>query len=298
MPPAYQGAVSKFDYVTFETGLQHRNAQRGNVNRVYVQVHNRGFATAGNVTVKLLYAPASAGLPPLPSDFWTAFPNNAAAGSAWQPIGAAKTIASLSPTAPAILEWDWTTPTSAPQHSCLLVVIDCAGDPIPAGSKVFDVDWLVTHEKRAGLKNLHVVDAAPGTMVWKAIDFYGKTTMAVNAIRLLSGVRNSNAGVLLPKSAKASKPSGLTMKVPTQAQLTDLKRALGDSVVAALDTTKLYSLSEGQSGRIESLTFSAKGSTGAVLLPAAIKGTTRTLTIVQEDQTGTVAGGSTFVVRA
>ena len=38
--------------------------------------------------------------------------------------------------------------------------------------------------------------------------------------------------------------------------------------------------------------------TVAVLLPAAVKGSNPTLTIVQEDPAGNVAGGSTFVVRA
>jgi len=122
--------------------------------------------------------------------------------------------------------------------------------------------------------------------------------MTANAIRLLTGTRNSNAGVLLPKSAKTPTTSGLVVKAPTQAQLTDLKRTLDGKVVAALDTTKFYSLAEGQSGRLESVTFAAKGSTGAVLLPSAVKGATRMLTIVQEDQAGTVAGGSTFIVRA
>ena len=211
-PPSYQGPVSQFDYVTFETTLQHRNAQRGNVNRVYVQVHNRGFAPAANVTVKLLFAPAAAGLPPLPADFWTAFPNNAASASPWVPIGAAKTIASLSATAPAVLEWEWTTPASAPQHSCLLVVMDCPADPIPAGSKVFDVDGLVTQEKRAGLKNLHVVDAPSGTMPWRSIDLYGRPALKATAIRLFSNTTSSGAGILLPKSVKAAKATGLVVK--------------------------------------------------------------------------------------
>ena len=295
-PPAYQVPVAgSVDYVTFEASLQHRNPQRGNVNRVYVQVHNRGFAAASNVTVKLLYAPASAGLPALPADFWTAFPNDPAAASPWQPVGAAKTIASLSPATPAILEWDWTTPTTAPQHSCLLVVVDCASDPIPPGTKVLDVDALVVNEKRAGLKNLHVVDAAPGTAPWRAIDLYGGSS-PMAAIRLVASVRASNAGILLPRSL-APGLTGLVEKRPTQAQVRALKETLEREVVAALDTNRIYSLSEGLSGRLDGLTFTRTGFTAAVLLPAAARGASRTLTILQEDAAGAVGGGSTFVVR-
>ncbi|HEY7475736.1 MAG TPA: hypothetical protein VH679_12035 [Vicinamibacterales bacterium] len=295
-PPAYQAPVSGVDYVTFEASLQHRNAQRGNVNRVYVQVHNRGFAAAANVTVKLLYAPAAAGLPALPPDFWTAFPNDAAAASLWQPVGTAKTIASLSPTAPAILEWDWTTPVSAPQHSCLLAIIDGASDPIPAGSKVFDVDVLVANEKRAGLKNLHVVDAPTGTMPWRALDFYGGTAAAMKSIRVISSQRASNAAILLPKSVRP-RLTGLVEKSPTQAQLRALKETLDSRLVAALDTTRLYTLADGESGRLDAVPFTPKGFTAAVLLPAAARGAVRALTIVQEDEAGAVGGGSTFVVR-
>jgi photosystem II stability/assembly factor-like uncharacterized protein len=294
-PPAYQGPVSQLDYVTFETKLQHRNAQRGNVNRVYVQVHNRGFAPAPNVTVKLLFAPAAAGLPPLPADFWTAFPNNATSASAWVPIGTAKTIPSLSPTTPAVLEWDWTTPASAPQHSCLLIVMDSPADPLPAGSKVLDVDALVSKEKRVGLKNLHVVDVAAGTMMWRAIDFYDKTSVKVTAIRLFSNIKNSGAGLLLPKAAKPN-TSGLVVRKPTQASLKQMKTDLGKAA-DALDTTRLYAL-EGLTGRLENIKFPANGFTAAVLLPQAANGSSRTLTIVQEDQAGNIGGGSTFAVRA
>ncbi len=160
-PLSFQMNVADVDYVAFESKLAHRNPQRSRVNRVYVQVHNRGIQPAASVTVKIFYADASAGspagLPNLPSDFWTAFPGNSVDTSHWKPIGAAKVIASLLPTVPTVLEWDWNTPTSAASNSCLLVVTDCPSDPILAASKGFNVDALVSNEKRVGLKNLHVV---------------------------------------------------------------------------------------------------------------------------------------------
>ena len=113
-PPNYQNERSTdVDYLAFEAKLEHRNAQRGRVNRLYVQVHNRGIQPANNVTVKILYATASAGLPPLPGDFWTAFPGDSIDTTNWKPIGSAKMIPVLSNTKPEILEWDWTTPSTA-----------------------------------------------------------------------------------------------------------------------------------------------------------------------------------------
>src|SRR5262249_39628403 len=40
-PPAYQMPVADVDYVAFENRLAHRNPQRGQVNRIYVQLRNR-----------------------------------------------------------------------------------------------------------------------------------------------------------------------------------------------------------------------------------------------------------------
>src|SRR5207237_3996615 len=137
-PHTYQLPVASVDYLVYETRLQHTDTQRGVLNRVYVQVHNRGIQTANNVTVKILYADASPGLPNLPSDFWTAFPGNGNQ-TFWKAIGAAKVIANLSPRRPEILEWDWTPPVTAASHSCLLIVVDCPSDPIPPANKVFNI---------------------------------------------------------------------------------------------------------------------------------------------------------------
>ena len=118
--------VSAVDYAAFESALQHRQPQRARLNRVYVQLDKRGFQPATGVNVKLLWAEASAALPNLPADFWTAFPADSYDTTLWHPVGAAQTIASFKPGIPVVLEWDWTPPPSAAEHSCMLVVIDSA----------------------------------------------------------------------------------------------------------------------------------------------------------------------------
>ena len=147
---AYQMPVTSVDYIAFETTLEHRNPQHGKVNRVYVQVHNRGILPASNVVVKILYADATPGLPDLPADFWTAFPADSAAPGPWAPIGAAQTIASLRPERPAVLEWDWTPPMSAAAHSCLLVIASCVED-LP-GVTPLVLDQVVTQNRQVGLE--------------------------------------------------------------------------------------------------------------------------------------------------
>jgi len=83
-----------------------------------------------------MYADASAGLPNLPPDFWTSYPGDTSNTTNWKPIGTAKVIPSLSNNIRAILEWDWTTPVGAADHSCLLVIVDSASNPIPASKSV------------------------------------------------------------------------------------------------------------------------------------------------------------------
>jgi hypothetical protein len=155
--PAYQMNVAEVDYAAFEARLYHRNPRRGQVNRVYVQINNRGIKPASQVSVKLLYAKSAESLPALPADFWSAFPNDSAHTSVWKPIGAAKLVPTVSHLEPLILSWDWSTPEDAPERSCLLVVVDCAADPIPPGNRIRNVQKLSREDKRVGLLKVRVV---------------------------------------------------------------------------------------------------------------------------------------------
>jgi hypothetical protein len=298
VPPEYQSAVADVDYVAFESRLEHRNPQRGRVNRVYVQVHNRGIHAAAQVTVKVHAADASAGLPPLPADFWTAFPADSTDLSHWQPIGPARTVP-VSATEPAVVEWDWTTPTAAADHSCLLVVLDSADDSIPAAAKVLDVGALVANERRVGLKNLHVVNAIPGAGRWAPFRFCGDAGKLHTVRWLPSAVTGWTVGLVLQKAAqKKLKVNGFKQKKLTRAQLQALQERLGDQAVK-FDTGGVYVLtSPARGGVLEHLKLLKDGLRAALwLAPAANAGAPGRLTVVQE-AAGSVVGGSTFVLRA
>ena len=227
----YQMPIASVDYVAYETKLEHNDPQRGVINRVYVQVHNRGIQTASNVTVKILYANASPGLPSLPANFWTAFPGNGDQTN-WKAIGVAKVIPSLSPRRPEILEWDWVPPLTASQHSCLLIVVDSPGDPIPAAHKVFDIGTLVTQEKRVGLKNLHVIDALPAPF-WSGLTIFGATS-ATTSLRLEGIPRGWSVGLLFPSTvATKLEFTGLKQTVIPKAHVESLTRFLGRTPKAA-----------------------------------------------------------------
>jgi hypothetical protein len=255
-----------------------------------VQIHNRGIQPATNVTVKILYADATPGLPNLPANFWTAFPGNGTTTD-WTPIGVAQTIPSISPSRPEILEWDWVPPATAAQHSCLLIVADCASDPIPSANKVFDIAQLVTTEKRVGLKNLHLVDAVAAP-IWSRIQI----PAAINpkdVLRLIAPPPGWSIGLLAPNSVSDKlQTKGLTRSKLNNQQLETLKRELQDDY-------KLYSPARFQTVAPEGAElagFSKSKNQGDLLLlftpQKKIRGS---LTIVAESQ-GKVIGGNTFIL--
>src|SRR5205085_2866404 len=144
---------------------------------------------------------ATLGLPPLPADFWAAFPNDSADTTRWRPVGAAATVPVVQPFAPTVLEWDWPTPADAADHSCALVIVDSASDPIPAANRTLDVGSLIGREKRVGLKNLHVVDAPPAAYYVTPVKLYGNTDTTFR-VRFPASQFKGQVGALLWKGPK------------------------------------------------------------------------------------------------
>jgi len=304
-PQSFQYAPSDVDFVVYEAQLYHRDAERGNVNRVYAQVHNRGIK-ASNVTVKLLFADATAKVPLLPNDFWSAFPGNSAVpNSPWHPIGAAKTV-SVTPTLPTVLEWDWATPMGQATHTCLLLVVDSSDDPIPAAHKIFDVDALVKLDKRAGLKNLHVVNAppkppSPAPPPWSAaiLDILGPPTNVTSlSLELLGGTDSAIAFFLSKAMPPFSLPtrSALRAVAPNTAQLDAAHSVLGN-LLDAYDTTRLYIAAGVTQAETPLFAVPERG----LRIPFVFSGTPRPGEVpprfnVIQHLRKEIAGGSTFVL--
>ncbi len=160
--PDFQTAQVIDDFVSF-ANLEHRSPRRGQSNRFYVQVHNRGVQRATGARVRAFFADASGGLPELPADFWdlgNPFDGDPSAVD-WTAIGNTIELGDIEAAEPAIASWEWFIPDTAAAHSCLLAVTTCNEDAI-ANAGVLNIGWLVRNEKRATLKNLHVLDAVPG----------------------------------------------------------------------------------------------------------------------------------------
>jgi hypothetical protein len=320
-PPSWQLQPSEVNYLNFETRLTHENPEKGNQNRVYVQLHNRGPLPANDITVKVMTAGASAGLPDLPPDFWSAWPNSA--GDAhWTPVGAPQTIATLEPLRPAVLQWDWTPAASADAHSCMLVVVDSPTDPIPATTKaIFNIGQLVTTEKRAGLKNLHVVNLLPDATMPVPFYLHGSPALKSSYLLLVPPLSHPDfkMRMLLPQTLSkrmtgANLPKGLKSARLTAKDLEKisqywLKRELRSDVslnrfLKTYDTARSFNVAPGS--KTVELPFSLKGDkresiillfqTGG--LKTAGADPLATVTLIQTTQQGDITGGSTFVFKA
>jgi photosystem II stability/assembly factor-like uncharacterized protein len=290
----YQMPVASVDYVAFEAALEHRNPQRGKLNRVYVQVHDRGVVPASNVIVKILCADATPGLPDLPADFWTAFPGNSALPSVWAPIGAAQTIASLRPEHPAVLEWDWTPPISAAAHSCLLVVASCIDDPLGVSSLV--LDSLVTQNRQVGLKNLHIIDALPSAY-WDAIRFYPRA--ATDIFRFGALPKGWSLSLALPKEVPLSEITytGLEAKPVSAAERARISEQLSKRA-ALYDLKKALVATAPREGcAITGVPVGIQGIPILVAFTAGARPSTGSVQLIQESRDQRVLGGNTFALR-
>jgi hypothetical protein len=193
-------------------GIRHDNPVRGQTNRVYVQVHNRGPRKADQVLVKLLYADAGVGLPPLPADFWPTFPADTFTQTHWKPIGTT-TIADLLANVPRVLRWDWVPPPGSSDHVCLLAMVHSLQDQLLPQAEL-NVDVLTPNNKRVTHKNVHpvtVIGASAWMSIWLNNAFATRRTFAIRVESLTTTHRG--LGLLLSRSGVALRqPLGPSIK--------------------------------------------------------------------------------------
>ena len=153
------------------------------VNRVYVQVHNRGVRDADNVQVMVLLANASGGLPNLPPGYDTDVRTGTAISTThWQTLGF-HTLNDLRVGFPQIAPFNLPSTLLPPPaslagntHHCLLALLHCPGHDEFTNAQIH-VDTLSPHERKAAHKNLHVVQFTgtlpPAAPEWMAVRLHG-----------------------------------------------------------------------------------------------------------------------------
>ncbi len=178
--------------------LLHESPKTGQLNRAYVRVRNRGPNTANTVSVKLHWADAGPGLPALPGDFWSAWPNDPSSTAVWHtmpctanPASTVCTVTNLAysgasvagcpgraqPACPGgndaaqIVVFDFQGPAIGPSgvnHFCLFAVLDSPQDRAGPLSRVptaadFIPDMVTPVDNNVTHRNIQVDDSGRST---------------------------------------------------------------------------------------------------------------------------------------
>lgn len=298
-----------FDGVEFDNELGDEDPERTNVTRFYAQVHNRGWQDSSNVKVRAFIADASAGLPNLPADFWTVFPNSDPADvSIWTPLGPARNITTLAPHTPKIVSWDYTLPMSTATHTCMLVAITSGDDPITTTE--LNVNNLVKNEKRVALRNLHVINdpgPAPMNMI-SSINFHNAldTGDLLDILIDPSNMRAGNIGLMFQKGVTIREENldGVVRYPLADGEyIGDWYRTMKDNdidiseILKDFDTTQIFDFSSAKRSSIMGLEVKKGEYVKALIVSkASTKADPRykqTFDILQR-QKGEIIGGSTF----
>jgi photosystem II stability/assembly factor-like uncharacterized protein len=167
------GSTDPVDHVEFESCpsnvascppwlLTDVDPVRGQLANVFMQVSNQGFTPASNVRVIAMYADASAGVPLLPANFWTAtaVPGGSSCGAldestGWHMIGC-NNIPKVEQAIPEVTAFPWNVPASTAEHTCVLSIVDSPDDPIVTTST--DVEQMTVNDRHVAHRNLHIID--------------------------------------------------------------------------------------------------------------------------------------------
>ena len=297
-----------FDGVDFDLTLQHQDPVRGQTNRFYLQVHNRGWQTTSNVSVRMFLCSAALGVPDLPNALVPpAF--NLSNTTNWTPVGPAQTIATLEPNRPVIVSWDYALPMTAADHTCALAVVSSPDDPY--NNPGVHIASLVPSEKRITQKNLHVVNPGPAPMrhIMLGFDLHNTIREAgnIDIVVVPNNFARGTIGVLLPKlhgkqehvnvtpfELRDGERVGRWPATPTRSE--DAEKLL-DERLTKVDRKVLWHVKTTGISEIHGLRVEAGGVAHGVLVCSLKLDTPHpeppTVTLLQR-QNGKVVGGSTW----
>ncbi len=131
----------------------------------------------------------------------------------------------VNPDYPEVIKFPWSVPTTAADHSCMVVVVESADDPIPSNIRgQLSTGTIVPADRHIAQRNLHIISAPPAPPGGSpppgggAFPFTGLTSVLVPNLTTTaptrtvlvsrSGMGNGRISFLLP-SGLASKVSNL-----------------------------------------------------------------------------------------
>jgi hypothetical protein len=306
---APKNQIADADHVEFETcpvliadcppgTMVDRAPQRGKSARAYVQVSNAGNQPLSNVRVIALWTDATAAVPLLPADFWSVtFPAGTTScgplsAGPWQlvdPAEPCRVIPTVGAVVPEIARFDWNVPMSAAEHSCMLVVVDSADDPIKSSIRAANerAVWvLVPQNRQIAQRNLHVIDppkpAAPPPM----------PAPMLLPILIPNPTNDAGIDIELAQTAGAVRivlPKDVGQQRLPRAALTDAERR--QAAEAKIDAAAVYEVPRSGTLRLPI----APGEVWRVAIIAPARGPARIDVLAR--QGARILGGSSYVIR-
>jgi len=186
--------------------------QPGRPARVWVQVHNRGAATASGVRVRVLAAPAFLGWPGgVAGDPGREPPP----GSPWWAVGPPATLAAVEPGRARVVAFDWAVPGGAVADLSLLALAASGADPPDPGAPG-------PLDRHLGLYGVTVLQPEDRSRVLR-LEVWGTTGDPPFALAAEPGAAALVAGLLLgPRLAERARAAGLEAARPPDAWRPDL----------------------------------------------------------------------------
>jgi hypothetical protein len=153
-------------------------------------------------------------------------------------------------------------------------------------------------EKRVGLKNLHVIDAAPGTPSTGLLQWFATGGKAQSLRIVPHGPLSPKVSVVFPKETLTSKVqvTGLKKTVLTQTWVRQLKASFGDQL-KNYDMTTRYTLTDVKKTDAAITGLTGKSGAFLLLMPSSRGRTPDAFSVVQMEGEQ-IVGGSTYVFRA
>lgn len=175
--------ATSIGHTAFDTLLDWSEAMTPNTPaRVHVQVHNRGYEAAEEVSVWLLYCQPSMGVPLLPKDFWARFRTDGTIdvrtpiAAPWFEVAQPEQLPAPSVTKPQVLSFDWQAASAIPagSHYCLAAFVH-GPRPYNITSQATDLSLDVTVMTNTQVGQRNVIWVTPGSPGPSGIHFFSQT---------------------------------------------------------------------------------------------------------------------------
>ncbi len=301
---------------------------------VYVQATQLGLGEVPDVRAAVLVTDATVEVPPLPSTFWSdTFGVRTSAGPAscgtfddttgWQLVGCGSFNHPIAAAVPEVKQFSWTVSDTAPDHQCMVAVVDSFGDRVPdeiraAGGTEQRVEDIVQQSRHIAQRNLYTINPPAGVagplgggvhsptgpysgLTWLWVPNYATEAVEKDILLSASGMAGGRLSFLLPDGLDEvvpdlPAPCGQPPVQGGDVGVITLPRGLTEGLVALGANDRLWLGDRASIEEADAAAFAAvanAGSTGTEIGASAVVGSVTSVASVFLRSNATVTGDVT-----